>query len=50
MHPYCKEEDCKKCFFYRPVFLGFPVPKKLGNFLFSVEDLFFRMERGFFKN
>lgn len=50
MHPYCKRADCEKCFFYKPVFLGVSVPKKVGNFLFRVEDLLFRMEMRFFEH
>lgn len=50
MHPYCKRCDCEKCFFFSPKFFGVRVPKKVGNFLFDIEDWLFRMERRFFKH
>lgn len=42
-HPYCKETDCEKCFFFNPKFLGIRVPKFLGNILFKLEDKIMRL-------
>ena len=50
MHPHCNSVDCEKCFFYKPTFIGIRVPRKVGNFLFFVEDLLLKTERRFFKH
>ena len=42
MHPYCKEINCEKCFFYKPMFFNIKVPKKIGNLLFKLEDKLMR--------
>lgn len=42
MHPYCKEEDCKKCFFYKPMFFNIRVPKIIGDILFKLEEKLMR--------
>ena len=42
MHPYCKDTDCGKCFFYKPMFLNIRVPKIIGNWLFKLEDKLMR--------
>ena len=42
MHPYCKNQDCKKCFFYKPMFFNIRVPKIIGNWLFKLEDKLMR--------
>lgn len=50
MHPYCKSVDCKRCFFYKPTFYCIRVPKKVGTFLFGVENFLFRLEKRFFEH
>jgi hypothetical protein len=50
MHPHCKDVKCEKCFFYQPAFYGIRVPKKVGTFLFGVENFLFRLEKRFFEH
>lgn len=41
--PHCMEWECELCSAFKPRFLGIPVPRKLGEWLYNLEEyLFFK--------
>jgi hypothetical protein len=35
---YCNDWECEKCGHFRPRFFGIPVPRKIGEWLFNLEE------------
>jgi hypothetical protein len=49
MHPYCKDSNCSKCFFYKPMLFNIRVPRFVGNFLFKLQDKLMEVNHEFGK-
>ena len=40
----CTEWECEECPHFKPKFLGIPIPKKIGKWLYELEEkIFFKV-------